>query len=172
MYVNNNDSNGSAMIGDTAEKLFVSLAQQKGYTVIDATLYENIHLHWDYKLTTKSDKSLRFDVKGKKRLNRHDTEFNDIIFVEFKNNAGNIGWLYGEADYIAFLLSGGFYLVNRKLLVDKVHQLIDVGGTVYESTRNKQNYVLYNRGQYGKSDVFALITKHDLLSIKHYKWEV
>ena len=55
---------------------------------------EDIHEHWDFKLESK------FDVKDVKKINRNDISTNEFYhIVEIKNVNGELGWLYGDANF-------------------------------------------------------------------------
>ena len=74
------------------------------------------------------------DVKIMKKTSRSDASAQDKwIWVEFNNVNGNDGWLYGEADYIAFERQNNFTLVNRKELVKIAEELVDLKNTVSSS---------------------------------------
>ena len=75
------------------------------------------------------------------------------IWVEFNNVNGNDGWLYGEADYIAFERQNNFTLVNRKELVKIAEELVDLKNTVSSSKLAK--YKAYRR--YGRSDLISMM---------------
>jgi hypothetical protein len=89
-----------------------------------------------------------------KRTSRSDANAQDTwIWVEFNNVNGNDGWLYGEADYIAFERRNNFTLVNRLDLVKIAEELVDLDARVSSSKLAK--YKSYRR--YGRSDLIAMM---------------
>ena len=76
--------------------------------------YENMKEHWDVKGTFKN-KTYRFDVKGMKKKNRWDNNFqDDIAWVEGTNVRGEPGWVKGKADYIVFERNKYWLIVDRQ----------------------------------------------------------
>ena len=52
-------------------------------------------------------------MKAKERGQKPNS---NIIFIEIKSVGGNKGWIYGDADYIAFQKPDGFLIFPRKNL--------------------------------------------------------
>ena len=74
--------------------------------------YQNMHEHWDMEGGLKG-KTLKFDVKGMKKINRRDDSTQDkFTWIEGTNVKGNPGWLKGRADYIVFERNEYWLLVN------------------------------------------------------------
>lgn len=114
---------------------------------------EDITEHWD--LST----NLKIDVKGLKKRNRSDDSVDERIhWVEIKNVNGDVGWLYGDADYFAFELH------NYWIIVDK----IDLQELVKTQVKKEYSKIpmlnkLYSRE--GRKDVMTLISTFDLINI-------
>ena len=98
--------NTSFKIGEKFEKVVAELILQRGTANIRvATKNENKYDHIDFFIVPndKSKKELSIDVKGLKRYQRENTYYQDEkVCLEFKNEWGYSGWLYGKADFIAF----------------------------------------------------------------------
>jgi predicted glutamine amidotransferase len=139
------------MINST-EKEFSSLYKNPVF----ATKEEDMYKHFDVIVD-----GMKVDVKGMKKINRQDSEVNPHFhYVEFMNVNGDKGWMYGEADVIAFEQPTCFILVNReKLLSFCREKIIDkkVGD-------KKEVYKLYRRS--GRKDVMTIIPTEDLYKIK------
>ena len=135
--------------GDSAEKRFATTL----YKCIFATTHENIHEHWDVR-----DEEFKYDVKAMKRWNRGDSEPTDRIhYIELKNVQGNKGWLYGDADYIAFETRAHWVLVSRPRLqewTDSIDKPV---------SNKKEIYKLYSRP--GRADVMTIVPTMDLIAI-------
>jgi hypothetical protein len=109
-----------------------------------------------------------FDVKARKRINRSDkSEQDELIWIEFKNVAGNNGWLYGQADYIAFEQSDHFVVVERKHLVGLAESKCNLKQIVDNSS--KALYHGYSRKD--RKDLISIIKMSDIkqLPIQIYK---
>lgn len=118
----------------------------------EATDHENIFLHFDMVID-----DVKIDVKGLKKTNRGDSTFNpEIHWVEFQNVHGNVGWVKGEADKIAFETLNGYLIVNRLDLYEFCKRKI-VDRKVYNK---KELYKLYTRPN--KKDVITLVLTSDL----------
>ena len=101
----------------------------------------------------------RIDVKGLKKVNRWDNEVNENIhWIEIKGITGNLGWLYGEADYFAFETFDYWILVSKI----KLQELIKTR-TIKKWVKEKELYKLYQRPN--KQDVITLVKTIDLCSI-------
>jgi hypothetical protein len=115
---------------------------------------EDIELHVDFWHGSDG-----VDVKGNNLL--------DEIWVEFRNVHGDLGWLLGEAKWIAFEICevGGFVRVERKELLDWCL------GNV-----NFNKYVLYKKDAYKKiyqrkdrKDKITMLVLNDLRQLKSFE---
>jgi hypothetical protein len=97
------------------------------------------------------------DVKG----NNYPHE----IWVEFINVRGNDGWLFGQAEYIAFDIEAiqGLAMVSRTELLALCERLV-----VKEFVPKQQAYhKLYNRE--GRHDVISRLELIDIAPLKTFK---
>jgi hypothetical protein len=139
-------------IGQTAEQRFAELLEGSRR----ATTHEDMHEHWD----VMSETGMKFDVKAMKKWKRSDPEPTDRIhYVELRNVRGELGWLYGQADYIAFETRAHWIVVPRKKLVHFIE-----GATENNERSDKPAvYKLYQRE--GRKDLMTVIPSMDLLAI-------
>lgn len=106
--------------------------------------------------------SIGWDVKAAKKVNRYDnTPDYSIHWLEFKNVNGKKGWLYGDADYIAFELENCWLSVPR---IQLIHDLLIKMGTPTFIQNRESFYTLYNR--YGRKDLITKVHSEFLKSIK------
>jgi hypothetical protein len=128
----------SQIVGDTGENNFVKACLKRGWVKPSPSdEKQNRYEHWDFKLSNGS----KVDVKGCKRLNRHDEESrSDIIYIEFVGIVGYKGWVYGESDIIAFETESEFILISTKRLQKISRKLIS-----REFTRTPKLYKSYSR---------------------------
>ena len=118
-------SGESQKMGESAECLFENLAKQKNLNPIRATKKQQIS-HVDFILTAKNNIKYLVDVKAAKKSSRSDSAVSDeLVWIEFKNVAGNKGWLYGAADYIAFERESDFIITSRLNLITLCDRLVN-----------------------------------------------
>lgn len=96
--------------GQTCEKMFESVMSERGHKVEKSSRQDDMYKHFDFIIDGKT----KVDVKSEKKLNRWDEDSSSIFWIEALNVRGNIGWLFGEADYIAFFHNDSFLMVELK----------------------------------------------------------
>ena len=163
---NKYDGKDSLELGQGAERRFASIAQQKGWTVTEASKTGDIEGHYDYEIS-KDDQHFRVDVKSKKRVSRRSGNVqDDLVWVEFRTVRGTKGWLFGSADLIAFENTNGFRIVERKALVRVINKLVEIHVRV--NRPEDALYKVYTRK--GRPDEIALIKSSDLDNILWDEW--
>ena len=122
--------------------------------------YQNMHEHWDMEGGLKG-KTLKFDVKGMKKINRRDDSTQDkFTWIEGTNVKGNPGWLKGRADYIVFERNEYWLMVNREELWDFVQEKLKKNSYA----EGKKPYHVYQR--WGKKDKITLVPFTDIEDLK------
>ena len=87
----------------------------------EASKEDDIYRHIDIWVGANS-----FDVKAAKKTNRSDLLPNyDIHWIELRNVHGDKGWLFGQADYIAFELETTWCSCPRISLIRSLKGKID-----------------------------------------------
>ena len=155
-----------------AEQIFDQIAESKNLEVKNARRRENIHKHIDKYVTGENDKRVEtwsVDIKARKKTSRSDSDAQDEwIWIEFQNVRGNLGWLYGEADNIAFETQDSFVIVDRKSLIDYVENAVDMGKPVRKSFLAK--YKTYQRA--GRNDLLTMVELSKIIeNCKHFVWQ-
>ncbi len=151
--------------GDEAQDLFIEVAQARGYKVDKAPDYIDMYDHIDLFLEKNGAKAT-VDVKNWKRTGgRHGPIQDENVYIEFKNVGGYRGWIYGEADLIAFRRKAGFMLVDRVKLLKYCTSVIDP--TSYASSPTL--YKMYRRHDRPKEAV-SLITYDEIPKEIYYMW--
>ena len=142
--------------GTRIEKKFVTACTGKGYEIKKSTKEEDINLHIDFYVNRKTKPTVSVDVKGGNHPN--------VIWVEFKNVRGKKGWLYGEADWIAFDIPEikGFAMVLREELTDLAEQIVE---PVFVS-KNEADRKLYQRKN--RKDVISRLWLQDIKCCPSY----
>lgn len=151
----------SQLRGDAAEKRFVELAKGQGLEcVILDDFKSQVQKHIDV-IIKKGPKEFKIDIKAQKKASRSDENVDDsVIWLEFENVRGYKGWLYGEADYIAFEHTDGFNLVCRPSLAKWGEENVDFNNPAKNS---KEAYKrIYTRE--GRKDKISVVKFAD---IKH-----
>ena len=119
--------------------------------------------HWDLKGLFKGH-VFKFDVKGKKKVNRSDANSqDDIAWVEGTNVRGKPGWVKGKADYIVFERIDHWLLVNRQELLNHVQDKLKEKG--YET--GKGVYQIYQRE--GRQDKITMVPFQDMEQLTKVK---
>ena len=122
--------------GNYFEKLFADKVKQKGLSWKKASQEDDWYKHIDCYVN-----EFGVDVKGNRHLN--------TIWLEYTNVNGNIGWLRGQAKYIAMHIDelDCFSIYYRSDL------LTFVENNVFEKTKDKNDYLkLYTRVKWNKKD--------------------
>ena len=120
---------------------------------IQSTKEEDMNQHWDVAI------DIKFDVKGLKKINRTDESVNENIhWLEIKNVNGDLGWVYGQADYFVFETHKYWILVAKEELQTFIKENI-----IKEYSKTPTIYNLYTRE--GRKDVLTLIPTLDLCAI-------
>lgn len=169
MYKNGRDRRGAGELGSKGESIFKMLAESKGFTVEKSSIKTDIHSHIDYYIT-KDNKTTSFDVKCEKG--------DEKIYVEFMNVQGNLGWIYGDQQCIAFVFANEIIIVKRRDLLNFMQSKMDVASkptkTSIESYFRVYGEEAYYKTfrRYGREDVVVLIPKSDLLEVKHLTWKI
>jgi hypothetical protein len=157
----------SFQLGRRAEELFVATAQKRGWTVTHAPKEADIHEHWDFEIV-KDGYKRKVEVKAMKREKRGDETLNpEWVWIEFRNVRGEVGWLFGKANWIAFETAASFLIIDRHDLYQHVRRAVDRDAQV-ESARDAK-YKTYTRK--GRPDQIAQIRLDDLKKIKLDEWE-
>jgi hypothetical protein len=155
-------------MGESAENIFESLAKEKKLNPVRTTRKQQI-AHIDFILTAKNGVKYFVDVKARKRSARNNSKLSDdLIWIEFKNVAGNNGWLYGSADYIAFERENDFVIVSRANLVTLCERIVNLNSI----TKDPKDalYKLYTRTD--RRDKICMIKMQDILdNIKTTIWK-
>jgi len=176
--------------GDKTEQLFAYIAGKRGWNVVPATKYENIHHHIDYFLK-KDSHTISVDVKSLKRESRHLSQQEDwhvIEFVavtypmsnivnfsktpfnpqhpDFSLGSGRKGWIYGDAEFIVFEFIRSFVFVNRNELLNYCTTAITFSPLTNSAQQAK--YRAYSRSNRG--DLMSYVNKKDLCHLSSEKW--
>jgi DNA-binding Lrp family transcriptional regulator len=95
-----------------------------------------------------------------KKWKRENPEPTDRMhYVELRNVHGELGWLYGEADYIVFETRRYWIVVNRRSLMPYIEGLTEKD----ERSAEPEVYKLYQRT--GRQDLMTVVPTVDLLAI-------
>ncbi len=149
--------NESKVSGDYIENKFVKSCEAINYKCISSDDNTNIYKHIDFFIIRPDGTKTTVDVKGGNHLN--------VIWVEFKNVRGDIGWLYGDAELIAFDMPEMicFLILKRIELLKKSESIVE---KVFVG-KLEANKKLYQRN--GRQDVISRLEFSDIEDIVIYK---
>jgi hypothetical protein len=117
---------------------------------------EDIKEHWDVSINGN-----KYDVKDVKKVSRSDIYPNELYhFLEIKNVNGDLGWVYGQANYFAFATNRYFIVVKKEDLQNFIKYNIS---KIYVDSPDKSLYALYSRKD--RKDVISMVTSLDLMHI-------
>ena len=138
-------------VGQKAEQRFAQLLNNPTFSTPEQDMEE----HWDVESDGK-----RYDVKAMKKWKRENPEPTDRMhYVELRNVHGELGWLYGEADYIVFETRRYWIVVNRRSLMPHIEGLTENA----KRTTKPSVYNFYQRE--GRQDLMTVVPTVDLLAI-------
>lgn len=148
------------MYQDTPSELgFRARCEHLGKTVVKATEYQNKYEHIDFFVD-----GISVDVKGEKKENRYDKDITkELIWLEFKNVKGNVGWLCSDVQKIAFKIRESYYVFDRQTLLDFTRHFIEQG-VIYKKKKYRK---LYRR--LGQKDLITYVYLKDIIHLLEYK---
>ena len=151
-----------------AEQLFEQIAESKNLETKNAKRRENMQKHID-KYVTENGETWSVDIKARKKTSRSNSQAqDDWIWIEFQNVRGNAGWLYGDADRIAFETQDDFIVVDRNSLIDYVEDVVDMGKSVKYSSQAQ--YKTYRRA--GRNDLLTMVELSEIKkNCNHFVWQ-
>jgi hypothetical protein len=142
--------------GRRTEELFVLACKSIDYDAVKTPKDIDIYKHIDYYITRPDGSKTSVDVKGGNN--------STLIWIEFKNVHGNTGWMYGEAEYIAFEMPElkGFCMIDREELLKLCKEIIQPVFT----TKHECYLKLYQRAN--RKDVLSKLYLSDIQKCKSY----
>ena len=148
------------MYQDTPSELeFRARCEHLGKTVVKATEDQNKYEHIDFFVD-----GISVDVKGEKKENRYDKDITkELIWLEFKNVKGNVGWLCSDVQKIAFKIRESYYVFDRQTLLDFTRHFIEQG-VIYKKKKYRK---LYRR--LGQKDLITYVYLKDIIHLLEYK---
>jgi len=161
------DKKDSLELGEKAEGLFAEIAQRSGWRVSPSAQDENIDGHWDFQIE-QAEAVFKVEVKSSKRIHRNDNAAQaEFIWVELRNVRGEVGWLFGKADLIAFENRTSFVFVRRLDLLKVINQKVNLVAKVKHP--DDALYKIYTRA--GRRDKLTLLPASDIEEIKFMEWK-
>jgi len=134
-------------MGQRAEDLFTRVCTSHTLHFRHATMRENMRhfdfVVWPWSLTPLPQKSVRVDVKATKCPQRGARPDPTLIYVELKDVSGHKGWVFGEADLIAFQQSDSSFLMVER--TELAHAAQTIAQTARMGTRSGQKGTLWKR---------------------------
>jgi len=161
-YQNKHDYTGNcSKQGERAEDMFASLVFDLGGIATPSTIgeqFKGVDYHVDLSGTV--------DVKslGNRKNKTLSLEEYNKVWIELKNVQGRKGWVYNEADFIAFERKTEFLVVKRRGLVDLIDNIVNLSDMVLHPSECMYN--VYSR--IGRKDLLTRVTETDIKTCEHY----
>ena len=160
-YRNYYDKDGKcAEQGTKAEDIFSSLMSTNGFEVTKATLQQQFK---GIDFTIKG--SFSVDVKAMKRLQRQGELQDEYVWLEIQNGRGNKGWLYKDADFIAFEREEDFVVIKKCYL----HELVDNVCNLEDKVLTPSECLYKSYTRIGRDDILTMVQMTDLFVFPHLK---
>ena len=149
----NLDTRGALERGLAAEDRFLRVASGHGWEIEKTSTEDDILKHIDFSMKWKPDGPLyTVDVKA-----RNTAEEGEETWIEMRNVNGTAGWLYGEADMIAFEQADRFIVVERDKLRIWIEENVE---REYVTLAHQALMKVYTRG--GQKDMLTLVKTYHL----------
>ena len=158
-------------MGMDAEKSFEKILNEYNISYSNATKTEEKTEHWDFKILdnlkkngkneTKDNINLKkgkYEIKSAKAKSRGMEKDYNIIYIEFKSVGGNKGWIFGDADYIAFEVPEGFLIFPRIKLLKYISCMYEF---LSHSDKSGNIGTLYSRSN--RKDLVGIFPKQLLM---------
>lgn len=112
--------------GKQVELEFQELAFAKlNVPIVKSSDHDDMTKHVDFWIGGQG-----YDVKARRSIRRHEPAQDEYVYIELSNTRGNAGWLFGEADFIAFEQEYFWIISPRKLLVEVIRKKLHHGSKV------------------------------------------
>lgn len=148
--------------GDYAEKYFIRVVKDNHPTAVitKATRDEDMKQHWDYRIN-----DMTFDVKAEK-----GTHSRGMTSIEFTARSGLDGWVYGEANFIAFMSGASFICAIPEELVELCYKKVILKKRDNVSNTDALYHLINTPDKWGQQrDLIMLVTYQDILDLKSTK---
>lgn len=161
--------------GDLAEAAFINIMLHRKFTIQRASSKEDWKEHWDYKFS-RDDRPDPFtvDIKARRHFLWHsDFLQDDYVCIEFLNTIGQKGWIYGQANYIAFERTHDFVVIALPDLISLMQYLFSPDAGYHKDVEyDKNNANLISKPykflhREGKFELFYWIETTKLFDYKH-----
>ena len=139
-----------------------------GGEVYDSTKKENKEDHIDFWWDSPKKGRIGIDVKGIRK--NDEGKLDDTIFwIEYRNNPGLPGWIYGKEEYIAIERFTEIVYIKREALRKFAEEKLPKMEPV--TTRPKEFYIPYTRKFWGHNDLTMKVPMSDIIRLANEKDE-
>ena len=137
-----------------------------GGEVEKSTKMEDMKDHVDFWWDSPKKGRIGIDVKG---IRKNDNgEYDDSIFwVEFRNNPGLPGWIYGKEEYTAIKTFKQIVYIKREVLKEYAEKKLGKKKPV--TYRPKEFFVPYTRSYWGHNDLTMKVPMSDIIELASEK---
>ena len=137
-----------------------------GGTCEMSTVSEDINKHVDLWWDSPKKGRLGIDIKGLNKNKRSDKTYSTNHWIEAVNVLGRKGWIYGDADYIAFRTLTEIMFVEPEDLIKLYETKVSNKELVFDTPNDC--YIPYQRRKWGRKDIAFKMPDEDLLKISKF----
>jgi len=147
---------------------FEIIASSKGYSPRKKNSSDELCKDVSHILTAKSKDGKPISIKVDVKKNKNKKQFEDWIWIEFKNSRGKAGWIHGDSHFVVFERSEDFLFINRKELLAWVNGSKKIRYDLpFVNLAKKAKYRIYQRE--GKREEISQVNVKDLQELKSYQ---
>jgi hypothetical protein len=147
--------------GREAEILFceIMLSINPNSVIVSSTKEQDEFEHWDFEVD-----GIKYDVKSEKVLGKLNIVSQEYALLEIENIYGNIGWLFGKADKIAFKYYDSFLISPRLKLVEynKLHNTRRLVKNIEDAIHQ-----LYRRVKSDRKDLITIVPFDNIIPFSY-----
>ena len=157
-----------ALYGKVELKVMQITKDTFGGEVYKSTVDEDKKDHVDFWWDSPKKGKIGIDVKGIRK--NDDGELDDTIFwIEYRNNPGLPGWIYGKEEYIAIERFTDIVYIKRDVLRKYAEEKLPKMEPV--TKRPKEFFVPYTRSFWGHRDLTMKVPMSDIIQLVNEKGE-
>lgn len=165
-YVKQRQEEYRKLYGKTEIEVMQITKDTFGGEVEKSSEWEDKVLHVDFWWDSPKKGRIGIDVKGIRK--NDDKEYDDTFqWLEFRNNPGLPGWLYGKEEYLAFKTFKQIVYIKREVLKEYAEKKL--GDKKPVTSRPKEFFVPYTRSHWGHNDLTMKVPMSDIIDLASEK---
>lgn len=167
-YIKKRQEEYRELYGKTEYEVMAITKDVFGGEVEKSTKWEDMTMHVDFWWNSPRKGRIGIDVKGIRK--NDDKEYDDTFqWLEFQNNVGLKGWLYGEEEYLAFKTFTQVVYIKRAVLCKYAEE--KKGDKEAVTYKPKKYFIPYTRSYWGHKDITMKVPMSDIIELAKGKDE-